>query len=74
MSKDFASLGVTPTILKALTARGYETPTPIQAGSIPHLLDAPDELIVIAARETELHPHAPPGAARPVVADDLGGG
>ena len=42
--------------------------------SILHLLDAPDELIVIAARETELHPHAPPGAARPVIADDLGGG
>lgn len=42
--------------------------------SILRLLDAPDELIVIAARETELHPHAPPGAARPVVADDLGGG
>ena len=44
MSKDFASLGVTPTILKALTARGYETPTPIQAGSIPHLLDGADLL------------------------------
>ena len=44
MSKDFASLGVTPTILKALAARGYETPTPIQAGSIPHLLDGADLL------------------------------
>ena len=44
MTKDFASLGVTPTILQALAARGYETPTPIQAGSIPHLLDGADLL------------------------------
>ncbi len=44
MSSDFASLGVAPTILKALIARGYEQPTPIQAGSIPHLLDGADLL------------------------------
>tara|TARA_R110002072_G_scaffold241027_4_gene399609 strand:- start:34305 stop:35840 length:1536 start_codon:yes stop_codon:yes gene_type:complete len=44
MSTDFASLGVSPTILKALAAKGYETPTPIQAGSIPHLLDGADLL------------------------------
>jgi len=44
MSKDFASLGVCPEILDALKARGYETPTPIQAGSIPHLLDGADLL------------------------------
>ena len=44
MSSDFASLGVGQTILKALDARGYEKPTPIQAGSIPHLLDGADLL------------------------------
>lgn len=44
MSSDFASLGVAPTILKALIARGYEQPTPIQAGAIPHLLDGADLL------------------------------
>jgi ATP-dependent RNA helicase RhlE len=44
MSQDFASLGVCPEILDALQARGYETPTPIQAGSIPHLLDGADLL------------------------------
>lgn len=44
MSKDFASLGVRPEILQALRARNYETPTPIQAGSIPHLLDGADLL------------------------------
>jgi len=44
MSANFASLGVAPTILKALSARGYEKPTPIQSGSIPHLLDGADLL------------------------------
>jgi lipopolysaccharide/colanic/teichoic acid biosynthesis glycosyltransferase len=37
-------------------------------------LDAPDELIAVAARKNELTPHAPPGADRPVVAADLGHG
>ena len=37
-------------------------------------LDAPDELIAVAAREHDLTPHAPPGADRPVVAADLGHG
>ncbi|MCK5945187.1 MAG: DEAD/DEAH box helicase, partial [Planctomycetes bacterium] len=44
MSQDFASLGVCTEILAALQARGYETPTPIQAGSIPDLLDGADLL------------------------------
>jgi len=44
MSKDFESLGVRAEILSALKDRGYETPTPIQAGSIPHLLDGADLL------------------------------
>lgn len=37
-------------------------------------LDAPDELIAVAARKHDLTPHAPPGAERPVVAADLGHG
>lgn len=41
---DFRSLGVRPEILAALSARGYETPTPIQAGAIPPLLDGCDLL------------------------------
>ncbi len=44
MTQDFADLGVCPQILAALKARGYEQPTPIQAGSIPHLLDGADLL------------------------------
>lgn len=34
-------------------------------------LDAPDELIEVAARREALAPHAPPGANRPVEAGDL---
>ena len=44
MTQDFAELGVCPEILTALKARGYDNPTPIQAGSIPHLLDGADLL------------------------------
>lgn len=40
--------------------------------SILRRLDAPDELIAVAARQTPLEPHAPPGANRPVVAADIG--
>lgn len=36
-------------------------------------IDAPDELVAVAARRSALLPHPPPGAARPVVAADLYG-
>ncbi len=35
---NFTDLGLNPLLLKALSAEGYETPTPIQAQSIPHLM------------------------------------
>jgi ATP-dependent RNA helicase DeaD len=34
----FAELGLDPAVLEAVTAVGYETPTPIQAQAIPALL------------------------------------
>ncbi|MGB0734003.1 MAG: DEAD/DEAH box helicase, partial [Pontibacterium sp.] len=40
----FTSLGVAEPILKALSDIGYETPSPIQAESIPPLLDGSDLL------------------------------
>ncbi len=40
----FTDLGLHKQVLKAVTAEGYETPTPIQLQSIPHLLDARDLL------------------------------
>ena len=41
---DFASLGLSEPVLLALRARNYATPTPIQARSIPHLLQGRDLL------------------------------
>jgi ATP-dependent RNA helicase RhlE len=40
----FSDLGLSAPLLQALTAQGYETPTPIQAGAIPHLLAGRDVL------------------------------
>ena len=37
----FADLGLDPRVLKALTDVGYESPSPIQAQTIPPLLDGP---------------------------------
>ncbi|MCE3255703.1 MAG: rhlE [Rickettsiaceae bacterium] len=41
---DFKNLNLSATILSALTKKGYETPTPIQQQSIPHLLQGKDLL------------------------------
>jgi superfamily II DNA/RNA helicase len=35
----FADLGLSPEILKAIEKKGYEKPSPIQAGVIPLLLN-----------------------------------
>lgn len=40
----FEALGLAPDLLRALTAQGYRTPTPIQSEAIPHLLDGQDLL------------------------------
>src|SRR6266850_3691454 len=40
----FAELGLSPTLLEALTALGYEEPTPIQQEAIPPLLAGRDLL------------------------------
>jgi ATP-dependent RNA helicase DeaD len=44
MTATFASLGLSPVLIEALTALGYEEPTPVQRESIPHLLDGRDIL------------------------------
>ena len=43
-AQDFASLGLSEQLLRALAARNYTTPTPIQARAIPHLLQGRDLL------------------------------
>jgi len=40
----FADLGLAPAVLEAVEAVGYENPSPIQAQSIPHLLEGKDIL------------------------------
>jgi superfamily II DNA/RNA helicase len=40
----FADLNLSPKVLKAIEEAGYETPTPIQAGAIPHALEGRDVL------------------------------
>ena len=40
----FADLKLSPKVLKAIEATGYETPTPIQAGAIPPALEGRDVL------------------------------
>ncbi len=41
---DFTSLGLAEPLVRALDAKGYKTPTPIQAQAIPHVLDGRDLL------------------------------
>lgn len=43
-SINFSDLGLTKPVLKAVEEAGYETPSAIQAESIPHLLDGKDLL------------------------------
>jgi ATP-dependent RNA helicase DeaD len=40
----FADLGLSPEVLNAVTSVGYETPSPIQAECIPHILNGDDVL------------------------------
>ncbi|MDG3040753.1 DEAD/DEAH box helicase [Roseicyclus marinus] len=40
----FSDLNLNPKVLKAVAEAGYETPTPIQAGAIPHALEGRDVL------------------------------
>lgn len=40
----FADLGLSPSVLEAVKSVGYETPSPIQAECIPHILNGDDVL------------------------------
>lgn len=45
----FKSLGLSEDLVKAVSAQGYENPTPIQAKSIPHILEGQD---ILASAQT----------------------
>ncbi|MDR0901760.1 MAG: DEAD/DEAH box helicase, partial [Opitutaceae bacterium] len=42
--RTFAELGLDTRLLEAIARKGYTTPSPIQAGCIPHLLAGRDLL------------------------------
>jgi ATP-dependent RNA helicase RhlE len=44
MTTTFSDLGLSPPLLLAIDAQGYEVPTPIQTQAIPHLLEGRDVL------------------------------
>jgi ATP-dependent RNA helicase DeaD len=49
---NFASLGLDPDILKAITDLGFENPTPVQAKIIPQLISSRDDLVALAQTGT----------------------
>jgi hypothetical protein len=45
-SVDFASLGISAPVLKAVKQLGYEQPSPVQAASIPIILEGNNQIII----------------------------
>ncbi|MBC8312105.1 MAG: DEAD/DEAH box helicase [Candidatus Marinimicrobia bacterium] len=50
--KSFNDIGLNNEILKALNEMGFETPTPIQAKAIPHLMESNQDIIASAQTGT----------------------
>ena len=50
--KNFSETGLQDNLLKAVTDLGFETPTPIQVKTIPHLLSSSQDLIALAQTGT----------------------
>jgi ATP-dependent RNA helicase DeaD len=48
----FENLGLAPELVRAVSELGFETPTPIQAQSIPMLLEGPTDLVALAQTGT----------------------
>ncbi len=48
----FTGTGLKPEILEAIGEMGFETPTPIQALTIPHILTSSDDLVALAQTGT----------------------
>lgn len=46
MKSSFKDLSISPPILKALEAMGFETPTEVQSMAIPHILDQKDLIVM----------------------------
>lgn len=52
MSQNFTDLGLRPEIIKAITDMGFKTPTPIQAKTIPFLINGTGDLVAFAQTGT----------------------
>lgn len=52
MSSTFSDFGLLPPLLEAISAMGYEKPTPIQAEAIPFLMETQRDLIALAQTGT----------------------
>ncbi len=48
----FKDLGLNPMILQAIEELGFETPTPIQSKTIPHLINSQNDLVALAQTGT----------------------
>ncbi|PWD98831.1 DEAD/DEAH box helicase [Marinilabilia rubra] len=48
----FSETGLKPEILKSLEKMGFETPTPIQAETIPYILESTNDLVALAQTGT----------------------
>ena len=44
----FSDFGLPPELLRAVTEKGYDVPTPIQAQAIPHALKGSDILGIVS--------------------------
>lgn len=49
---DFSSLGITPKLLEAINALGFQSPTEVQQKAIPILLDEETDIVVLAQTGT----------------------
>lgn len=50
--KSFKELNLSPSLMRSITEMGYETPTPIQAETLPILLGEPTDFLGLAATGT----------------------
>jgi ATP-dependent RNA helicase DeaD len=48
----FKEIGLKPELLQSLEKMGFETPTPIQAETIPYLLESDNDLVALAQTGT----------------------
>lgn len=48
----FIETGIKPELIKAISEMGFETPTPIQEKTIPHLINSDQDLIALAQTGT----------------------